>query len=87
MTTNKPHRCDESCVCPDHGTPLIYSRYTADHACRDVDCRYGHGGAVSPIRQLCEDASRRAEAMERRAAWPAVDRDSQQDATAWRSIG
>lgn len=35
--------CDEHCVCPVHGTPLIYWPAGDDHACQDVDCRYGHG--------------------------------------------
>lgn len=43
-----PHRCDESCVCPVHGTPLIYSPHWDDHACQDVNCRYGHGGFPVP---------------------------------------
>lgn len=41
-----PHQCDERCACPEHGTPLIYSPATDDHACQDVECRYGHGGAA-----------------------------------------
>lgn len=39
----KPHRCDERCVCPVHGTPLIYWPAGGDHACQDVNCVYGHG--------------------------------------------
>lgn len=39
------HVCDERCVCPIHGTPLYYSRVGDDHACQDINCEYGHGGA------------------------------------------
>ena len=35
--------CDERCVCPVHGTPLFFWPAGEDHACQDVDCRYGHG--------------------------------------------
>ncbi|MFJ5071593.1 hypothetical protein ACIQC7_34770 [Kitasatospora sp. NPDC088556] len=60
---------------------------TAVHARQDADCRYGHGGAAASIGQLCEDASRRAETMERRNAQLAVDHDPQHSATFWRSTG
>lgn len=44
--------CDERCVCPVHGTPLIYWPAGNDHACQDADCQYGHGmkdpGPVRP---------------------------------------
>jgi len=33
-----PHRCDDSCVCPVHGTPLWYSQAADIHACQDPDC-------------------------------------------------
>jgi hypothetical protein len=39
--------CDDRCVCPVHGTPLIYSPAGDEHACRDVNCRHGHGMAVT----------------------------------------
>jgi hypothetical protein len=35
--------CDERCVCPVHGTPLLYSPAGDEHACQDVNCRHGHG--------------------------------------------
>lgn len=35
--------CDEQCVCPVHGTPLIFWPAENRHACRDVNCRHGHG--------------------------------------------
>lgn len=35
--------CDDACVCPVHGTPLLYWPAGDDHCCRDVSCRYGHG--------------------------------------------
>ena len=37
------HRCDGSCACPVHGTPLIYWPAGDDHACQDITCEYGHG--------------------------------------------
>lgn len=40
---SKPHKCDEGCVCPECGKPLIYAPSTNEHACPDVDCKYGHG--------------------------------------------
>jgi hypothetical protein len=39
------HRCNERCVCPIHGTPLIYAPTLDDHACQDGDCVLG-GGTV-----------------------------------------
>ena len=42
-TMNEPHRCDDECVCPRHGTPMIYAPARDDHACQDVNCPYGHG--------------------------------------------
>jgi hypothetical protein len=45
----KPHQCNEACVCPVHGTDLIYSDATDDHACQDVSCEYGHGGAAGAL--------------------------------------
>lgn len=45
------HECDERCVCPVHGTPLIYWPDGKDHACQDVNCRYGHGmRGAGPVR-------------------------------------
>jgi len=38
------HVCGIACICPVHGTPLIYWPAGDDHACQDVDCEYGHGG-------------------------------------------
>jgi hypothetical protein len=43
------HRCAEECVCPIHGTPLIYWPHGNDHVCQDVDCRYGQRMAEQPI--------------------------------------
>lgn len=37
------HKCDERCVCPEDGLPLFYAPAIDDHACQDVECRYGHG--------------------------------------------
>lgn len=36
-------RCTDACVCPEHGTQLLYNRAHDLHACQDPDCRYGHG--------------------------------------------
>lgn len=42
--TGLPHRCSaEFCVCPRHGTPLIYWPAGDDHACQDASCPYGAG--------------------------------------------
>jgi hypothetical protein len=38
-----PHRCDERCACPVHGTPLIWWPAGKEHACQDRDCEYAHG--------------------------------------------
>ena len=40
------HVCDDACTCPVHRTPLIYWPAGDDHACQDITCRYGHGGAL-----------------------------------------
>ena len=40
------HVCDDACICPVHRTPLIYWPAGDDHACQDITCRYGHGGAL-----------------------------------------
>jgi hypothetical protein len=43
--------CDERCVCPVHGTPLLYWPAGDDHACQDVNCHYGHGmRSAGPVR-------------------------------------
>lgn len=43
--------CDDRCVCPDHGTPLLYWPAGGDHACQDVECRYGRGmRTAGPVR-------------------------------------
>lgn len=39
------HVCGIACTCPVHGTPLIYWPAGDDHACQDITCKYGHGGA------------------------------------------
>jgi hypothetical protein len=41
------HTCDERCVCPRHGTPMIYWPRGGDHACQDADCMYGRGVRVA----------------------------------------
>ena len=40
------HICDDHCTCPVHGTPLIYWPAGDDHACQDITCEFGHGGAL-----------------------------------------
>lgn len=43
--------CGDECVCPVHGTPLIYWPARDDHACQDANCRYGHGmKGAGPVR-------------------------------------
>ena len=46
MSPERPpesHRCDETCVCPVHNTPLLWARSQRLHACQDPDCRYATG--------------------------------------------
>lgn len=38
-----PHRCDDGCVCPVHGTALMYWPAGDEHACQDPGCVYAHG--------------------------------------------
>jgi hypothetical protein len=37
------HRCDDECVCPIDGKPLIYWPAGNQHACQDPDCVNAHG--------------------------------------------
>lgn len=37
------HRCDDWCVCPVDGKPLIYWPAGDQHACQDPDCTNAHG--------------------------------------------
>lgn len=37
------HKCDETCVCPIHRTPLWFAPKTGEHACQDINCVHGHG--------------------------------------------
>lgn len=52
--------CDDHCVCPVHGTPLMYWPAGDEHACQDVNCQYGHGmkpkgaGSVRPDEEPTE---------------------------------
>jgi hypothetical protein len=52
MPATAPHRCDETCVCPIHDTPLIYAPAIDDHACQDADCILGGGTAVAVGRRF-----------------------------------
>ena len=60
------HVCDDGCVCPIHGTPLIYWPHGDDHACQDITCRYGHGmnaellAKMPPLRPIIPEPGRRA---------------------------
>jgi hypothetical protein len=36
------HRCDEGCVCPADGLPMVYAPAHGLHACQDPDCDYAH---------------------------------------------
>ena len=58
------HRCDGQCVCPVHGTPLLYSAAVDMHACQDPDCVHAHGIDLDSW-NLAE--MRRAQAARRRA--------------------
>jgi hypothetical protein len=40
------HVCGIQCICPFHGTLMIYSPAWDDHACQDITCEYGHGMAA-----------------------------------------
>ncbi|MFF2612361.1 hypothetical protein [Kitasatospora sp. NPDC058046] len=44
MAAHHPHRCDDTCVCPEHGTTLLHAPAAGDHACQDPDCQHGQGG-------------------------------------------
>jgi hypothetical protein len=44
------HHCDGACVCPVHGTPLIYWPYGDMHACQDITCIHGHGLTSETLR-------------------------------------
>lgn len=63
-----PHRCDESCACPVHGTPLIYWPYGNDHACTEPGCPHYHGlvqglwDAISSLPPCSDTTCRLAEA-------------------------
>ncbi|MFJ3839492.1 hypothetical protein ACIPY6_28850 [Streptomyces sp. NPDC090054] len=52
MTTTHEHQCRSACVCPVHGTPLLYSAAWGDHACQDGSCRYGGGFRAIGASQL-----------------------------------
>jgi hypothetical protein len=44
------HRCDDSCLCPIHGTPMLYAASTWLHACQDSDCVHAHGVDLVALR-------------------------------------
>lgn len=37
------HQCDDECVCPLDGKPLLYAPASNEHACQDPDCANAHG--------------------------------------------
>lgn len=37
------HRCDDRCVCPADGLPLLYAPRADQHACQLPDCEHAHG--------------------------------------------
>ncbi|MFE7963390.1 hypothetical protein ACFU0X_10105 [Streptomyces cellulosae] len=43
------HVCGAECVCPLHGTPLLYAPAANVHACQDPDCPHGHGLLVELV--------------------------------------
>ena len=52
LVSKRLHVCDDGCVCPVHGTPLIYWPHGDDHACQDVTCRYGHGMSAELLAEM-----------------------------------
>lgn len=44
----EPHRCDEHCVCPDHGTSMWWGASQNLHACQDPTCRFARGWENHP---------------------------------------
>lgn len=46
------HRCDETCVCPVHSTPLYYWRAGDEHACQDPRCIHAHGMVIPKRREM-----------------------------------
>jgi hypothetical protein len=85
--TNTVHTCDRRCSCPIHGTQLVYWPAGDDHACQDIDCKYGHGGcdpysvAVGQERYLWN--LRRAAEEDVRRGWSARDPDAAPTSTAF----
>lgn len=39
------HRCDATCVCPIHQSPLLYAPAIDDHACQEATCVLANGTA------------------------------------------
>lgn len=48
MIPDEHHRCDERCVCPLDGKPLLWSPAFRMHACSDRSCKNAHGLRVYP---------------------------------------
>lgn len=36
------HRCDEACVRPADGLPMLYAPAWGQHACQDPECEHAH---------------------------------------------
>jgi hypothetical protein len=48
MTDPRLHQCDDTCLCPEHGTPMWYHPASGDHACIDGTCPYARGVRAAP---------------------------------------
>jgi len=74
MSASDPHRCDDTCVCPIHSTPMYYAATIGFHACQHPGCQHATGVDLT---ELCMDDLRRL-ATER-------TRDAIADAS-WRAV-
>lgn len=52
MIEKEPHRCDDRCICPEHGKQLLYWPAGNEHACPDPECRFAHGYETEVAREL-----------------------------------
>lgn len=78
------HQCDDECVCPLDGKPLLYAPASNEHACQDPDCANAHGVLPELTREdaleLVDDLGQQAYRAENRLAFvremcDAADRD------------
>jgi hypothetical protein len=49
-----PHVCDEGCVCPEHGTPLLYWPFGGEHACQSSSCPAFPRDGSSPWQRIID---------------------------------